>query len=79
MGLGLRTTACLTARATAYRSTIPDNTPRRSVATTRASSFRAASTIPDAEQATIAGGSYAVTRFKGTGAEIGAAWGAFVG
>ena len=34
--------------------------------------------IPDAEQTTIAGGSYAVTRFKGTGAEIGAAWGAFV-
>ena len=35
-------------------------------------------TLPDAEQTTIAGGRYAVTYFKGTGAEIGAAWGAFV-
>ena len=36
-------------------------------------------TLPDAEEVTIPGGRYAVTRFKGTGAEIGAAWGAFVG
>jgi AraC family transcriptional regulator len=35
--------------------------------------------LPDAEEATIAGGRYAVTRFKGSGANIGAAWGAFVG
>jgi AraC family transcriptional regulator len=33
--------------------------------------------MPDAEQATIAGGRYAVTLFKGTGADIGPAWGAF--
>jgi len=33
--------------------------------------------LPDAEQTTIAGGRYAVTHFRGTGAEIGAAWGAF--
>src|SRR5688572_11403444 len=36
-------------------------------------------TLSDAESKTIAGGKYAVTTFKGTGAEIGAAWGAFVG
>jgi AraC family transcriptional regulator len=36
-------------------------------------------TLPDAEETTIPGGSYAITNFKGTGAEIGAAWGAFVG
>ena len=36
-------------------------------------------TLPDAAEATIPGGRYAVTHFKGTGAEIGAAWGAFVG
>ena len=36
-------------------------------------------TLPDAGETTIAGGRYAVTHFKGTGAEIGAAWGAFVG
>jgi AraC family transcriptional regulator len=36
-------------------------------------------TLPDAGQTTIAGGRHAVTNFKGTGAEIGAAWGAFVG
>jgi len=35
-------------------------------------------TLPDAEEITIPGGRYAVTRFKGTGAEIGAAWGAFI-
>jgi AraC family transcriptional regulator len=34
--------------------------------------------IPGAEQTTIAGGSYAIAFFKGTGAEIGAAWAAFV-
>jgi len=33
--------------------------------------------IPDAETTTIAGGRYALTHFKGTGAEIGPAWGAF--
>lgn len=33
--------------------------------------------LPDASQTTIPGGTYAVTLFKGTGAEIGAAWGAF--
>ena len=36
-------------------------------------------TLPDAGETTIPGGRYAVTHFKGTGAEIGAAWGAFVG
>lgn len=36
-------------------------------------------TLPDAEEGTIPGGRYAVTRFKGTGAQIGAAWGAFAG
>jgi AraC family transcriptional regulator len=35
-------------------------------------------TLPDAVEATISGGRYAVTHFKGTGADIGAAWGAFV-
>jgi AraC family transcriptional regulator len=35
--------------------------------------------LPDAAETTIAGGRYAVTHFKGTSAEIGAAWGAFVG
>lgn len=33
--------------------------------------------LPDAEETTIPGGRYAVTHFKGTGAEIGAAWNAF--
>ena len=36
-------------------------------------------TLPDAETKTIAGGRYAVTTFKGTGAEIGPAWGVFLG
>jgi AraC family transcriptional regulator len=35
-------------------------------------------TLPDVAEATIAGGRYAITYFKGTNAEIGAAWGAFV-
>jgi AraC family transcriptional regulator len=35
--------------------------------------------LPDVAETTIAGGRYAVMHFKGTGAEIGAAWGAFVG
>jgi AraC family transcriptional regulator len=35
--------------------------------------------LPDAAEATIAGGRYLVTRFKGSAADIGAAWGAFVG
>lgn len=35
--------------------------------------------LPDADETTIAGGRYAVTRFKGSGASIGSAWGAFVG
>jgi AraC family transcriptional regulator len=34
--------------------------------------------LPGAYQGRIAGGRYAVTRFKGTGAAIGAAWGAFI-
>jgi AraC family transcriptional regulator len=34
--------------------------------------------LPDAEETTIPGGRYAVTLFKGTGAETGAAWGAFI-
>jgi AraC family transcriptional regulator len=34
--------------------------------------------LPDVAETTIAGGRYAVTHFKGTSAEIGAAWGAFV-
>ena len=34
--------------------------------------------MPDATQTTIAGGQYAVAHFKGTGAEIGPAWRAFV-
>lgn len=33
--------------------------------------------LSDAEQRIIPGGRYAVTHFTGTGAEIGAAWGAF--
>jgi AraC family transcriptional regulator len=33
--------------------------------------------VPDAAEATVAGGRYAVTSFKGTSAGIGAAWGAF--
>jgi AraC family transcriptional regulator len=35
--------------------------------------------LPDAEQTTIPGGRLAITYFKGTGAEIGAAWSAFAG
>ncbi len=35
--------------------------------------------VTGAAETTIAGGRYAVTRFKGTSAEIGAAWQAFVG
>jgi AraC family transcriptional regulator len=35
-------------------------------------------TLPDAPEATIPGGQYATTFFKGTGADLGAAWGAFV-
>jgi AraC family transcriptional regulator len=35
--------------------------------------------LPDADETTIPGGRYAVTRFKGNGAEIGAAWGTFTG
>ena len=35
-------------------------------------------TLPDASQTCIPGGRYAVTCFKGTGAEIGAAWEHFV-
>ena len=34
--------------------------------------------LPNSGETTIPGGRYAVTRFKGTGVEIGAAWGAFV-
>jgi len=36
-------------------------------------------TLPDAGETLIPGGRHAVTHFKGTGADIGAAWGAFVG
>jgi AraC family transcriptional regulator len=36
-------------------------------------------TLPNAAEITIPGGRYAVTRFKGTGADIGGAWDAFVG
>jgi AraC family transcriptional regulator len=36
-------------------------------------------TLPGAEEVTIPGGRYAVTHFKGTGADIGNAWGEFVG
>jgi AraC family transcriptional regulator len=36
-------------------------------------------TLPDGGQTLIAGGSYAVTNFKGTGADIGTAWAAFEG
>ncbi len=35
--------------------------------------------LPDAEETTIRGGRYAVTHFKGSVADIGAAWGAFIG
>jgi len=35
-------------------------------------------TLPDAGETTIPGGRYAIARFRGTGLEIGAAWGAFV-
>jgi AraC family transcriptional regulator len=41
--------------------------------------LQAGMTLPDASETLIPGGRYAVTHFKGTGAEIGAAWGAFVG
>jgi AraC family transcriptional regulator len=34
-------------------------------------------TLPDAPETTIAGGRYAITHFKGTGAAIGPAWGEF--
>lgn len=34
--------------------------------------------LPDAGETTIPGGRYAITRFKGRGADIGAAWGAFI-
>ena len=34
--------------------------------------------LPESPEATIAGGRYAVTRFKGTAAEIGKAWGEFL-
>jgi AraC family transcriptional regulator len=33
---------------------------------------------PDLQETTIAGGRYAITYFKGTGATIGAAWGALI-
>ena len=36
-------------------------------------------TLPDATETTIAGGRHALTHFRGTSGEIGAAWGAFVG
>lgn len=36
-------------------------------------------TLADAPEQTLAGGRFAVTRFKGTGAEIGGAWSEFVG
>jgi AraC family transcriptional regulator len=35
-------------------------------------------TVGDASERVIPGGRYAVTRFKGTGAQIGAAWGEFL-
>jgi len=35
-------------------------------------------TLPGAIEVTIPGGRYAITHFKGTGAEIGAAWDAFL-
>ena len=35
--------------------------------------------LPDAPQTTIPGGRHAVTHFRGTGADIGNAWGAFAG
>jgi AraC family transcriptional regulator len=35
-------------------------------------------TVGDAIESTIPGGKYAVTRFKGTGAQIGAAWDGFI-
>jgi AraC family transcriptional regulator len=35
-------------------------------------------TLPDAAETTIPGGRYAVTNFKGTGAEIAAAWDSFI-
>ena len=35
--------------------------------------------LPDAPEFIIPGGDYAVARFKGTGAEIGAAWAEFIG
>jgi AraC family transcriptional regulator len=35
--------------------------------------------LPDAGETTIPGGPYAITHFKGSGADIGAAWDAFVG
>jgi AraC family transcriptional regulator len=36
-------------------------------------------TLPGAGETTIPGGRHAITRFKGTSAEIGVAWGAFIG
>jgi AraC family transcriptional regulator len=35
--------------------------------------------LPDAAETMIAGGRYAITRFKGTSAQIGPAWDAFIG
>ena len=35
-------------------------------------------TLPDAEETTIPGGRFAITHFKGTSAQIGDAWNAFV-
>jgi AraC family transcriptional regulator len=35
--------------------------------------------LPDADETMLRGGRYATTHFKGTGAAIGAAWGAFMG
>ena len=35
-------------------------------------------TLPDASETTVPGGRYAVTTFKGTGADIEAAWAAFI-
>ncbi|HEU4778340.1 MAG TPA: GyrI-like domain-containing protein [Steroidobacteraceae bacterium] len=56
----------------------PKSTPAEDCRYDACVELPAGMTLPDAGNTTIAGGRYAVTYFKGTSAEIGAAWGAFV-
>jgi AraC family transcriptional regulator len=56
----------------------PKNTPSEKCRYDACVELPGGVTLPNAGETTIPGGRYAVTRFKGTGAEIGAAWDAFV-